>query len=88
MRKAIQEHAKAHALVYCIAIGMGLQGFGTAFYDNFWSVEPADMSRLGWWQVTALVLKSFSGAIGIVIGYLIEKPKPKADAPTQEPPKS
>lgn len=79
MWSAIKIHAKDHALVYCIAIGMGLQGFGTAFYDNFWSVEPADMTRLGWWQILALVLKSFSGAIGIVIGYLIEKPKPKTE---------
>lgn len=77
---SIKEMIRRHALVTLIALGMGLQAFGTGFYDNFWPVEPEDMARLGWWQVTALVLKSMSFAIGIVVGYLI-KPAEKSTPP-------
>ncbi len=63
-----------HAIFYVIALGFGLQAFGTGFYDNFWPIEPADMAKLGWWQVLAAVLKSLSFAVGIVVGYLIKGP--------------
>ena len=74
MKEFIAQHAKRHALVYVIATGMGLQAFGTGFYDNFWPIEPADMAKLGWWQVAAALLKSCSFAIGIVVGYLLRGP--------------
>jgi len=80
MFKAIQDHAAKHALVYAIAIGMGLQGFFTGFYDNFWPIEPGEMVRLGWWQVMALWFKSLSFAMGIVVGYLIKPPPTAPDS--------
>lgn len=85
MWKVIQAHAAGHALVYVIAIGLGLQALFTGFYDNFWPIEPADMSKLGWWQITAAVGKSFSFSIGIVVGYLIKAPT-KEDASSKPPP--
>lgn len=74
MLETLKRHAARHALVYFIALGMGLQAFGTGFYDNFWPIEPADMEKLGWWQVAAAFLKSCSFAIGIVVGYLLKGP--------------
>lgn len=81
MWTAIKGHAGKHALFYVIALGFGLQAFGTGFYDNFWPIEPADMAKLGWWQVLAAVLKSCSFAVGIVVGYLLKGPQaePKGD---------
>lgn len=70
----LKSHASRHGLFYAVAIGLGLQAFGTGFYDNFWPIEPADMAKLGWWQVVAAVLKSCSFAVGIVVGYLIKGP--------------
>lgn len=64
--------------MYAIAVGLGLQAFGTGFYDNFWPIEPEDMAKLGWWQVLAAVLKSMSFSIGIVVGYLIKGPQQEA----------
>lgn len=82
-------HFQRHALFYAIACGMGLQGFFTGFYDNFWPIEPADMVKLGWWQITAALFKSFSFAIGIVVGYLVKGPSssPAAPAAPAEPTK-
>jgi hypothetical protein len=54
-----------------IVCGLGLQAFGTGFYDNFWPIEKADMAHLGWWQVAACLLKSCSFAIGIMVGYML-----------------
>lgn len=81
MFSAIKTHAGKHALFYVIALGFGLQAFGTGFYDNFWPIEPADMAKLGWWQILAAVLKSLSFAVGIVVGYLLKGPQaePKGD---------
>jgi len=79
MWQALRHHAGKHALFYLIAGGFGLQAFGTGFYDNFWPIEPADMAKLGWWQVLAAVLKSLSFAVGIVVGYLLKGPEPKGD---------
>lgn len=76
MFKALQQHAEKHAMFYLITIGFGLQAFGTSFYDNFYNIPPPNMADLGWWQVLALVLKSMSFAVGIMVGYLI-KPPPK-----------
>jgi hypothetical protein len=75
MWSILKRHAARHALVYVIAVGLGLQAFGTGFYDNFWPIEPEDMAKLGWWQVCAAVLKSMSFSIGIVVGYLIKGPQ-------------
>lgn len=74
MLKALQVHASKHALVYLIAVGLGLASFGTNFYDNFWPLEPENMAKLGWWQVLGAILKSMSGAISIVVGYLLRGP--------------
>lgn len=74
MFSAIKAHIARHALVYIIAFGLGLQAFGTGFYDNFWPIEREDMAKLGWWQIAAAFLKSCSFAIGIVVGYLIKGP--------------
>jgi hypothetical protein len=74
MGAALQRHFARHALFYVIALGLGAQAFGTSFYDNFWPVEREDMAKLGWWQVAALVVKSLSFAVGIVVGYLIKSP--------------
>ncbi len=78
----IKRHAAKHALFYVIALGFGLQAFGTGFYDNFWPIEPADMAKLGWWQIVAALLKSLSFAVGIVVGYLLKGPQaePKGDS--------
>lgn len=65
-------HAGKHAMFYAIAVGFGLQAFGTGFYDNFWPIEPKDMQALGWWQVLAAFLKSCSFAIGIMVGYALK----------------
>ena len=80
--KAMKEHAAKHALVYAVAMGMGLQGFFTGFYDNFWPIEPENMAKLGWWQVVAAVFKSLSFAMGIVVGYLINRPQAGPDSKT------
>lgn len=81
MFEALKRHAARHALFYVIAMGLGLQAFGTAFYDNFYSIPPGNMTELGWWQVVALILKTASVSIGIVVGYLIRSPsQDKADA--------
>jgi hypothetical protein len=77
MFETLKRHAGKHALFYVIALGLGMQAFGTGFYDNFWPLEPEDMAKLGWWQVVAAVLKSMSFAIGIVVGYLIKSPQPE-----------
>lgn len=77
MWKALQDHAGKHALVYAIALGLGLQALFTGFYDNFWPIEKEDMARLGWWQIVAAVGKSLSFSIGIVVGYLIKSPQPE-----------
>jgi hypothetical protein len=74
MWSAIQAHSAKHALFYAIAIGLGAQAFFTGLYDNFWSLEPADASSLGWWQILALLCKSLSAPIGIVVGYMIKAP--------------
>lgn len=74
MWNSIQAHAAKHALFYVIAMGLGLQAFGTAFYDNFYNIPPTNMADLGWWQIVALLLKSASFAVGIVVGYLIRSP--------------
>jgi hypothetical protein len=71
---SLQVHAAKHALFYAIAIGMGAQAFFTALYDNFWGLEPYDVVELGWWQVGALLCKSLSAPIAIVVGYLIKAP--------------
>lgn len=65
-------HAGKHAMFYAIAVGFGLQAFGTGFYDNFWPIEPPEMAKLGWWQVLAALLKSMSFAIGIMVGYALK----------------
>lgn len=74
MIEALKAHAARHALAYVVVVGFGLQAFGTAFYDNFWTLEPPQMRALGWWQVVALILKSLSFAVGIMVGYLIKSP--------------
>ncbi len=75
MLEAFKRHAGKHALFYVIALGFGLQAFGTGFYDNFWPLEPEDMAKLGWWQILAAFLKSLSFAVGIVVGYLLKGPQ-------------
>lgn len=77
-------HAGKHAMFYAIAVGFGLQAFGTGFYDNFWPIEPPDMAKLGWWQVLAAFLKSCSFAIGIMVGYALKdrNSEAKPDATT------
>jgi len=77
MFTTLRDHAAKHALFYAIAIGLGFQSFGTAFYDNFYNVPPANMAELGWWQVAALVMKSMSFAVGCMVGYLIKSPEVK-----------
>ncbi len=74
MWSELKSHAAKHALVYAVAMGMGLQGFFTGFYDNFWPIEPDMMAKLGWWQQLAAFFKSLSFAMGIVVGYLINRP--------------
>lgn len=85
MFESLKRHASRHALVYAIAVGLGLQAFGTGFYDNFWPIEPADMAKLGWWQVLAALLKSMSFSIGIVVGYLIKGPAANDGASNSTP---
>lgn len=75
--RVIRHHFARHAMLYVIVIGLGAQGFCTAFYDNFWTVEPADMAKIGWWQVAALFLKSLAPALGVAIGYILKPVEPK-----------
>lgn len=86
MLKTLQLHAARHALMYAIALGLGLQALCTGFYDNFWPIEPADMARLGWWQILAAGLKSVSFSIGIVVGYLIKSPANGAETKSETSP--
>lgn len=82
---ALHRHVARHALAYIVAAAMGLQAFFTGFYDNFWPIEPADMAKLGWWQILAAFGKSISFALGIVVGYLIKSPaaeEKKPDTPS------
>lgn len=85
MTRMLSSHFQRHALFYAIACGMGLQGFFTGFYDNFWPIEPADMAKLGWWQIFAAFGKSISFAVGIVVGYLIKGPNTPESTPTPKP---
>lgn len=68
----VGSQASKQAMFYVIAIGFGMQAFGTGFYDNFWPLDPPEMAKLGWWQVLAAVLKSMSFAIGIMVGYALK----------------
>lgn len=81
---AIGAQASKQAMFYVIAVGFGLQAFGTGFYDNFWPLDPPQMKTLGWWQVVAALLKSMSFAIGIMVGYALKdrNNEPKPDATT------
>ncbi len=76
MWKSLQQHAAKHSMFYAIGIFLGLQGFFTGYYDNFWPIEREDMAKLGWWQVIAALFKSLSFALGIVAGYMIKQPAP------------
>lgn len=74
MWETLKNHFAKHALFWVIALGMGGQAFFTALYDNFYPIPRANMAELGWWQVGALLGKSLSFALGIVVGYLIKTP--------------
>lgn len=86
MRRALYLHVARHAMLYVIAVGMGLQAFFTGFYDNFWPLEPADMAKLGWWQIVAAFGKSISFSLGIVVGYLLKRPDAAEQPPPAAPP--
>ncbi len=68
----MRRHMAAHATFYAITALLFAQAFFTAFYDNFWPVEPDQMEQLGWWQKLALWQKSLSTAVGIAVGYIIK----------------
>lgn len=84
MKAALQAHVAKHALSYVIALLLGFGASLTAVYDNFWTLEPADMAKIGWWQVVALVAKCMAPFATAVVGYLIKSPleqKPVISAP-------
>lgn len=85
MIAALQDHVAKHALSYLIALLLGCGASLTAVYDNFWTLEPGDMAKIGWWQVVALVCKCVAPFATAVVGYLIkspiEKDQPKAPTP-------
>ncbi len=75
--RVIRHHFARHAMMYVIVVGLGAQGFFTSFYDAFWTVEPPDMAKLGWWQVVALFAKSLAPAVGVMVGYILKPVEPK-----------
>ncbi|MEY2878210.1 MAG: hypothetical protein RLZZ15_590 [Verrucomicrobiota bacterium] len=81
MRAALTAHVAKYALSYVIALLLGLGASLTAVYDNFWSLEPEQMAKIGWWQVVALTAKCISPFATAVVGYLIKSPLEKAPAP-------
>ncbi len=68
---AVKTGGTIDVMFIVIVFGLGLQAFGTGFYDNFWPIEPSDWVKLGWWQRLAAFLKSGSFAIGIMVGYAL-----------------
>lgn len=68
---AVKTGGAMNVMFLVIVIGLGLQAFGTGFYDNFWPIEPEQWVKLGWWQKLAAFLKSGSFAIGIMVGYAL-----------------
>jgi hypothetical protein len=82
MIAALKDHAAKHALSYTIALLLGCGASLTAVYDNFWTLEPEYMEKIGWWQVIALVCKCLAPFATAVVGYLIKSPieqtQPKA----------
>ncbi len=86
MLEALQRHFSRHAGAYTIASLLGLQGFCTAYYDNFWPIEPDQMQKLGWWQVAAAFVKSLSFGLGVLVGYLIKPPNTEATKTETNPP--
>jgi hypothetical protein len=74
MFRALHGHAAKHAIFYSIAFCLGCQGFFTSMYDNFWTLEPEAMAKLGWWQIVAVLCKAMSVPVGILAGYLIKAP--------------
>lgn len=88
MIDALKAHAAKHFQSYFIAMLLGLSGWLVGFYDNFWSVEPPNMKALGWWQVTALIMKTLAGGVAAIIGYMMKSPLDKsAPAAEHQPPK-
>ena len=77
MRAALQDHVAKHALSYVIALLLGFGASLTAVYDNFWSLEPDQMAKIGWWQIVALVAKCMAPFATAVVGYLIKSPLEK-----------
>jgi len=78
----LQQHVTKHALSYVIALLLGFGASLTAVYDNFWSLEPDQMAKIGWWQVIALVAKCMAPFATAVVGYLIKSPiEPKTSTP-------
>jgi hypothetical protein len=86
MRAALQDHVAKHALSYVIALLLGISASFTAIYDNFWSLEPDQMAKIGWWQIIALVAKCIAPFSTAVVGYLIKSPLEK-EQPKPEPAK-
>jgi hypothetical protein len=85
---ALQTHIARHALTYLIALLLGFAASLGAIYDNFWSVEPDQMAKLGWWQVVGLVAKCIAPFATTVVAYLIKSPvesSPRADGSTGAP---
>lgn len=83
MKAALQAHVAKHALSYVIALLLGFGASLTAVYDNFWSVEPDQMAKIGWWQVLALIAKCMAPFATAVVGYLIKSPiEPKNETTT------
>ena len=87
IKQALYNHVANHALSYVVALLLGLGASLTAVYDNFWVVEPADMAKLGWWQVMALVAKCIAPFATAVVGYLIKSPLEKDKPETTNQPK-
>lgn len=70
----ISAHGAKNAVSYLIGACLVLGATLTGFYDNFNGLTPEAWSKLGSWQVLALICKSLSAAPAALVGYLIKSP--------------
>lgn len=81
----MRSHFARHSLSYTIAALLGFTAGFVAVYDNFWPLEPADMAKLGWWQILAVLAKCTAAASTAIVGYLIKSPIQSEPPPAPKP---
>lgn len=79
-------HGSKNGMAYLVALCLVLGATLTAFYDNFGTLTREAWVTLGWWQLTALVMKSLSSAPAALVGYLMRSPLPPNSTAATNPP--